>query len=414
MNIKKLLAFLITSTLIISSLCACQQKDEFIFEEYDPLTSKYDLSEALSSESLKDLSKDYFKFGFGLTGNKKENAAVNSPEYMALVKHHANSVTLTNLMKSNYLLDQEGSVKLAEKGNEAEVAVRFDSVDPTLSWCYQNGVQMRGHTLVWHNQVPEWFFKEGYNDDGEYVDKETMTARLDSYIKQVVTYCQEKYPGVIYCWDVVNEAVDIKSGDKDTDFSCRTKYDETKDNPWYITLGSDYVELAYKSARKYCDPEVKLFYNDFNVYQAEKLEAVYNLCKGLHDKGLLDGVGLQDCWGLDFPSLKTIETEINTLSDIGIEIHCSEMAISVDKLSIDNFERQAKRYEEIFTLLQKLDTTGGGNADITCVTIFGLQDGFIFYDNDKTNYCLFDSEFKPKPCFYSIQKVLDELYYVWE
>ena len=57
-------------------------------------------------------------------------------------------------------------------------------------------------------QVGGWFFKKGYQDDGAYVDKETMLARMESYIKQMLEHVQENYPGVIYCWDVVNEAVD--------------------------------------------------------------------------------------------------------------------------------------------------------------------------------------------------------------
>lgn len=128
-------------------------------------------------------------------------------EYMALVNKHFNSCTLTNLMKPSYMLDQKGCMENAAAGNE-EPVLTFGGVDEILHWCVDNGVQMRGHTLVWHTQTPDWFFREGYKADGEYVSRETMLVRLDSYIKQMLTYCQENYPGAIYCWDVVNEAVD--------------------------------------------------------------------------------------------------------------------------------------------------------------------------------------------------------------
>lgn len=372
---------------------------------YDYTKSKYDLTAAIETDSLKELCKNYFKLGVGLTGNARSNGAVNSEEYMAIVYKHFNSVTLTNLMKPSYLLSQSGCKANANKGDKTTVAVNFSSVDPTLKWCYENGIQMRGHTLVWHTQTPDWFFREGYNETGDYVDYETMAARLDSYIKQVVTYCQETYPGVIYCWDVVNEAVDTGSKASGSYFACRTKCDG-KDNPWYKTLGEDYVELAFKSARKYADKDVKLFYNDYNVCATDKLGYVYALCKNLHDKSLLDGVGLQDCWSVAWPDISKIESGIKKFDSLGIEIHISEMSLTMESVSDYNLQQQAKRYEDIFKLLLKLDTDGGGKSNITSVTIFSLMDGYVFYDNDKTNYTMFDTNFRPKPCFYSVQKVL--------
>lgn len=119
---------------------------------------------------------------------------------------------------------------------------------------------------------------------------------------------------------------------------------------------------------------------------------------------------MQDTWGISWPSISSIEEAINQYARLGIEIHISEMSISADSLSDYDLQVQSKRYEDIFKMLRKLDTDGGGKANITSVTIFGLMDGFVFYSNDKTTYTLFDTNFQPKPCFYKIQEVM-RLYY---
>ena len=147
--------------------------------------------------ALKDLCSEYFTLGVGINGSTLQNQTLNIPQYMELSKKHFNSCTMTNLMKSCYILDQFGSQDNLKNGNE-EPALNFMSIDPTLKWCQENDMKMRGHTLVWHTQAPGWFFREGYTDDGEYVDKETMLSRMESYIRQLLTHVQEEYPGVIY------------------------------------------------------------------------------------------------------------------------------------------------------------------------------------------------------------------------
>ena len=352
---------------------------------------------------LKDLSADYFTFGVGINGSTLENQTLNIPEYMELSKQQFNSCTMTNLMKSGYILDQMGSQKNLKEGNE-EPALSFMSIDPTLKWCQENGMKMRGHTLVWHTQAPEWFFREGYTDDGEYVDKDTMCLRMESYISQLLTHVQEEYPGVIYCWDVVNEAVDPESADPESPFQCRTKI-MNDPNPWYETIGQDYVEMAFTYARKYADSDVKLFYNDYNTYQAPKTDGIYTLCESLKEKGLIDGIGMQGYWGIDYPPMSDIENAIKRFSELGLEIQITELSVGVDKENEVMFQKQADKYKEIFSLLCDMDTQGGGPANITNVTVFGLVDHYR--EGDTTNSRLFDENYKPKPAFNAIVEVLE-------
>ena len=360
-------------------------------------------SEASSEEDsydvvLKDLCSDYFTLGVGINGSDLFNQCLNLPQYMELSKKHFNSVTMTNLMKSCYILDQIGSQENVANGNE-EPALSFATIDPTLEWCKENGMKMRGHTLVWHTQAPGWFFREGYKDDGEYVDKETMLVRMESYIRQLMKHVQDEYPGVIYCWDVVNEAVDPDSADPDSFFKCRTKCGNDP-NPWYDTIGPDYVEMAFTYARKYAADDVLLFYNDYNTYQVPKTEGIYALCKSLKEKGLIDGIGMQGYWGIDYPSIPMIETAMKKFAELDLQIHVTELSIGVDEETDAQFKKQADAYGKVFKMLHDMDKEAGGPANITNVTVFGLVDHYR--DGDQTNTRLFDKNYEPKPAFKAV------------
>lgn len=390
---------------------------EYIDEQYwlDELNnfkdSNFDLTEALTGPSLKNSNGDYFKLGVGIYGSANNNCAINSPEHMIVTKKHFNSVTMTNLMKPSYVLDQQQSI-VNLSNNIKDPALNFNTMNKTLQWCLDNGVQMRGHTLVWHAQTPDWFFKEGYKSENTLVDRETMEYRLESYIKQYLTYVQEKYPGVIYCWDVVNEAVEPSElmGDKDSFFFCRTKHGDNEPNLWYEVLGQDYVELAFTYARKYVADGVSLIYNDYGTFDTKKLDNIYKLCDYLNQKGLIDGIGMQGYWGISSPSLGTLKSAINKYAELGLEIQITELSIGVDNTTEEGYTEQGNRYASIMRLLQTLDIDGGGKANITSVTFFGLMDGFMLYSNDTNTSRLFDKYLHKKPAFHNIMETFNLFY----
>ena len=351
--------------------------------------------------ALKDLCKDYFTLGVGINGSMPQNNTINIPQYKELSLKHFNSCTMTNLMKSGYILDQMG----CQNSEDGSPVLNFMSIDPTLEWCQETGMKMRGHTLVWHTQTPDWFFRVGYTEDGDYVDKETMLGRMESYIQQMLTHVQENYPGVIYCWDVVNEAVDPDSADPESYFKCRTKI-EGNDNPWYATVGQDYVEMAFTYARKYADPDVKLFYNDYNTFQVPKTEGIFALCSKLNEKGLIDGIGMQGYWGIGYPKISEIKTAMTKFAELGLEIQITELSVGVDEENDEWFKKQADKYEEIFKMIYEMDSDNGGPANITNVTLFGLVDHYR--EGDTTNTRIFDKNYEPKPSYFSIKSVMEE------
>lgn len=372
----------------------------------------YDITASVTGKALKDAYKDYFSFGVGLNGSSIETSTVRSQAMCEIIKYHFNSVTYSNLMKPSYLLDQEGSINNYKSGN-TEPAVKFDTAKDGLEFCKDNNIRMRGHVLVWHNQVPEWFFREGYDSRGKFVDRDTMLLRLESYIRQVLEYTQDNYPGVMYCWDVVNEAVEITAGsfESDTGFNIRTKYDGTKDNLWYKVIGTDYVEKSFEYARKYADSSVKLFYNDYNTFQPLKTSKIYDLVSYLKDKGLIDGIGMQGYMDLTYPGIvggnDSFMTAVEKFAKLGLEIQITELTIRSETKDEASMEKQARRYEALFQVLKRLDTANGGPANITNVTVFGLMDEYLFYTNDKTYARLFDGKLQPKPAFFSIMSAAE-------
>lgn len=389
--------------------------------------SKKGESAIQKENSLKALSKNYFKLGCGLTGRSESTNAINLPDYMSLVDEHFSSCTMTNLMKPDSILSQSKS-KAAYTANDNDETTApvldFSIIASTLEWCKNHNVQMRGHTLVWHKQAPEWFFRSGYESNGELVSKAVMIERLDSFIKQYMSYVQDNYPGVIYCWDVVNEAVDESTssntayGDDSTAFRCR-RYSEDHETPnlWYSTLGPDFPEIAFTIARKYASEGVSLFYNDYNAVYYNKRPYVYALCESLKEKGLIDGIGIQAYWGVDSssPTEATIEYAINYYSQLGLEIQITEWSMDADTnkdgtCSEEELSSQAQRYADLLNLLQNLDTYGGGKANITCVSFFGVVDNYPLYDNNTDAARLFYSNYEPKPVFYSVQNVLKNNY----
>lgn len=379
----------------------------------------HNIAASVSGTPLKEVYQDYFKIGVGLNGSSIATDTINSNAMSEIIKYHFNSVTYSNLMKPDYLLDQTASIKNHEADNP-EPAVKFDTIIKGMEFCQATGIKMRGHVLVWHTQTPDWFFREGYKGGAAYVDRQTMLLRLESYIRQVLEFVQSEYPGVIYAWDVVNEAVENGSGryELESGFKIRTKHGEgnlVRDNPWYTVIGVDYVERSFEYARKYADPSVKLFYNDYNTFQPDKTQAIYNLAAHLKGKGLIDGIGMQGYMSLTYPGLDSggnnFKAALTKFGELGLEIHLTELSINPEGSSPELFEKQAERYQALFRILTEVKNSNTHPVNITNVTVFGVMDDYLFYPTDTTTTRLFDGRLQPKPAFYAIAQ-LDRPWYL--
>ena len=251
---------------------------------------KKDATEAIESyQSLASLGEKYgFKFGTNIN-----EAALKNTELTKLIKYHFNSTTFSNEMKAYSLLSQSASQNAYVDENSPAV-MNFTKADSMVAYAVENGLSIRGHVLTWDADMCDWFFREGYKTDGAYVSADVMKNRLKMYIDEVMTHFEEKYPGAIYCWDVVNEAVADNAGEfADDDVRHVRQVRGGKTNLFYDYIGSDYVELAFRYAYETraklqaanSKTNIKLFYNDYNTfatYGANKRDAIIQLVKSVN------------------------------------------------------------------------------------------------------------------------------------
>lgn len=352
-----------------------------------PTTAAVTASAVTDSKSEAKTLKEAFDGDFKV-GVTTTSGYLSEEDRVTQIKENFNSITMENEMKPESLLDWEGS----EKSKDGMPAIKEETLEKALKAAQEAGIPLRGHTLVWYSQTPKWFFSKKYDPSKGYVDKATMKKRMKSYIKQVLTYCKENYPGLIYAWDVVNEAV----GD---DGNYRTE------SMWYETYGDfSYIKDAFTFARKYAEKGTKLFLNDYNEYIAQKRDLFYAKVVELHDAGLLDGVGMQSHWDMDFPSVDLFETALEKYASIdGIEIQLTEIDMHNTDDSEEGLKKQAERYKEFFDVITKMKREG--KANITSVTFWGLKDGESWLSGFKgeTSYpLLFTDDMEKKPCYDSI------------
>ena len=326
-------------------------------------------------KGLKDYYKDYFPIGVAVAPGSLTGAT------SALILKQFGSLTAENAMKPAPVHPEENRYF-------------WDDADKIVNYATTNGMIMRGHTLCWHQQTPEWMFKDA---NGNTVSKEVLLARLKDHITQVVT----RYKGKIYAWDVVNEAID----DDDSKFLRETN--------WYNICGEEYIAKAFRWAHE-ADPDAQLFYNDYNTEYPVKRDKVYRLMKQLLDEGVpVHGVGLQGHWNINYPSEKDLRDAIEKFSSLGLKVQITELDVSVyswdetdpsdNVFTAERELKQAEKYEMIFRVFRDYKNV------ITGITFWNISDKSSWLDNfpvkGRKNYpLLFDQNLKPKKAFLEVIK----------
>ena len=366
-------------------------------------------SQDTNKKGLSDDYKDHFMIGTiyhgAVLGNDNQNP--NQKKEFEITNREFNAITAENCMKPMYLIDENG-------------AYDFEESDAFVAYAQSNGLTIIGHTLVWKNSAPDWFFK---GDDGKVVSRDVLIQRLEAYIETVVT----RYKGKIAYWDVVNEAVDIfrtKDGQK---------YAKLKPTPWHDIIGDDYIKIAYEAAHR-ADPDCKLLYNDFNMYQKEKIDFIIAMVKNLRSQGVpIHGIGSQGHMFMQHPLLEEVEYWLKACSKANIPLHITEMDISVlpnawkhkgasveDRFDLAAefnpyskgvpdrvLKQQARRYKALFKLFLKY------SSNVERVTFWGVWDGNSWRNylpmQGRTDYpLLFDRNFKKKPAYHALKALVNK------
>lgn len=370
---------------------------DFAFDDVRITTEKPEnIVYAADSKGLKDAFASYFR-----VGNTLNNETVKNSSLMGMFIREYNSATCGNQMKPDYMMIQSES-------RNNNVSISLKSCAAIMDFCVQNNIGMRGHTLVWHSQTPSWFFKKDFKSDGAWVDKNTMDIRLDNYIKNVFSAIKTQYPTLdLYAYDVCNECIANSQDLIDNNKGIRKAGDHKVENgssAWVQIYGDNsYVEKAFTIARKYAPEGCELYYNDYNEYWDGKRDRIYDLCKPLYEKGVLDGIGMQSHVSANATGFGGTDSYIKAMKkflSIGCDVQITELDVSIEngKYTLQN---QADKYKAIFKAAMDWNRSPQSKGRITAVCMWGLYDTLSWIGaEDKP--LLFDDNVKPKPAYEAV------------
>ena len=341
--------------------------------------------------SLKDAYSDYFKIGCACAGSEFAQGATKD-----LIKKHYNSLTLGNELKPDSVLDQALSQKyVAETGDDTMPQISLNEADEMLKFAGENKIPVRGHVLVWHSQTPDWFFKENFDPNGEWVSKDKMTKRLENYIKTVMETLKKDYPDVeFYAWDVVNEA----ASDAGTIRPAGSNNEVNGQSAWVKVYGDQsYIPLAFEFAKKYAPAGCKLFYNDYNEYSPNKQAYIISdILKPLVEKDLIDGVGMQSHISMSYPTIDLYKSAMQQYADLGLEIQVTELDVSEKSNEYADQLALAQRYQDVFKMYKEMKNSG---VNLSAVVLWGITDSTSWIGGYPL---LFDKDYQAKPSYYAV------------
>ncbi len=369
---------------------------------------------------LYTIYKDYFDIGIEVTQED-----INNGKRQAVVKQQFNSISCKTDLSPANIMDYEAT---RAAGDLSRVSLDFSGADVILKFAKDNGIPVRGSSLI-TNETPSWFFTKSFSESQvtettdeagvitetvEYASAEVMLNRMENYIKDVIGYCNTNYPGVVVTWDVLDSP--INTGDRH-----EKKY-RTSSN-WYQTIGEDYLTKALEYAGKYAATEQKLFLSQEGLNETAVLNATTDLLKVLQASGRIDGIAAQAHYNIISPNVFAIEDMFKALSATGLEVHLSEFYVST--LTNDNqdsertyeeaLEKSAKRYKNLFSLFTRSEDNE--KIDIVNITFEGLTDdgsslnepkeytdsetGELVVGVELPSYpYLFDEELNPKDAYF--------------
>jgi len=348
----------------------------------------------MATSTLKGAFNEKFLVGTALNYTQYTG---NNPKAVDVILRHFNSIVAENCMKSEQIQPTEGQFF-------------FDNADRFVEFGTKNKLHIVGHTLIWHSQLPKWFFVD---ENGSDVSREVLIERMRSHINTVVG----RYKGRVKGWDVVNEAIEDNGSYRQSKF--------------YKIIGEEYIRLAFEFARE-ADPAAELYYNDYSMALAGKREGTVRMVKKLQEQGVkIDGIGMQGHMSMDFPSYEEFEKSIVAFSALGVKVMITEFDLSVlpfpkanvgadiantadyqqslnpyaDGLPGDVYKQWHDRYAGFFKLFLK------HSDKISRVTMWGLTDSDS-WKNDwpikgRTDYpLLFDRKMEEKPI---VKAIIEEV-----
>jgi endo-1,4-beta-xylanase len=223
-------------------------------------------------------------------GSATDNPELSDAPYVSILSSEFSSITPGNSMKWDATEPQRGQFN-------------FSGGDAIVELAQRNGQQVRGHTLVWHSQLPGWVSNGNFS-----------ATELRSILQNHVTTVASHYKGKVAHWDVVNEPLNEDGTLRDSVFS--------------RTLGESYIADAFRAARA-ADPDAKLYINDYNIDGiGAKSDGMYRLVSSLLEQGVpIDGVGFQGHLALQYGFPSRMQENLQRFADLGLDVAITELDI---------------------------------------------------------------------------------------
>ncbi len=271
--------------------------------------------------------------------------------YVSILDREFNMITPENEMKWDTTEPSRGNFN-------------FGPADTIVNHAIAHGQKMRGHTTVWHSQLPGWV--------SSITDPTTLRSVMDNHITTEISH----FKGKIYAWDVVNEAF----ADGST---------QHRSSVFQNVLGNGFIEEAFRTARA-ADSGAKLCYNDYNIedWNAAKTQGVYAMVKDFKARGVpIDCVGFQSHFGSGGPP-STFQTTLSNFAALGVDVQLTELDIA---------QAPTTAYANTVKACMNVSRCAG-------ITVWGIRDSDSWRSGD--NPLLFDSSGNKKPAYDAVLSAL--------
>uniref|UniRef100_A0AAU2VFX8 Beta-xylanase n=1 Tax=Streptomyces sp. NBC_00003 TaxID=2903608 RepID=A0AAU2VFX8_9ACTN len=286
-------------------------------------------------------------FGTAVAAGKLGDSA-----YAAISDREFNMITPENEMKWDATEPSRGKFN-------------FGPADQIVNHAQAHGQRMRGHTTVWHSQLPSWVSSIG--------DANTLRSVMNNHITTEMTH----FKGKIYAWDVVNEAfADGGSG-------------QHRSSVFQNVLGNGFIEEAFRTART-ADPAAKLCYNDYNIenWTDAKTQGVYRMVKDFKSRGVpIDCVGFQSHFGAGGPP-SSFQTTLSNFAALGVDVQITELDIA---------GASSTHYANAVNACLAVGRCTG-------ITVWGIRDRDSWRSSESP--LLFDNNGNPKPAYTAVMNAL--------
>ncbi len=250
---------------------------------------------------------------------------------------HLDDTQYTNILGAEFAgVEPENEMKFAlihPRPNIDEHPYDFAAADRLVAFAQRHGMQVRGHTLVWHKQNPDWVTQSNF-------DTVQLNSILEDHIKTVVSHFGTK----VFAYDVVNEAFE-------DDGTLRNTIWYNQPGIGFAGKGTSYIAAAFEWAHS-ANPAAKLFYNDYNAEIVnKKSDAIYAMAREFKSRNVpINGIGFQMHVTLksDTPEdLQSFAVNLKRFADLGLEIHITELDVRLPSNDPASLAAQAKFYGEI-------------------------------------------------------------------